>query len=559
MIKVFEAGEKTFNNNGEKILQPLKAVITKEDNGDYSLALEADIKDKNYIQHGSIIVCDTPWGAQGFRVYNPQKKNSRITCTCKHLYFDTDNYLILDNYVVDRNCNYALDWFNTHAEPESPFNTMSDIDELGTVYIVRKSLAEAINSIIETYGGHLVRDNFNIQIRSRIGQDNGVVIRYGKNLKEITSKEDWSKVVTKLLPVGKDGLLLPETYITTSDIDTSSAYYGLEYAIPYCKTVSFSQDIEKTDEETEEEYEAELIEDLRSQAIAYITENCVPKISYTVKANIEKITDVGDVIEVIDERFTAIGTTLPTYVISLKYDCIQEKITEVNFGTFANKLKNLIPTITTQTTSNVEQTISSELTPQINSALADAYEQIWGALGSSYVIYESDKILIIDAVPKEEAQNCIMINSAGISFSHDGINGEFISAWTIDGTFNAQNINIINLVADIIKGGTLRLGSEVQQHGVLEVFNEANKLIGRLDQNGLTMWANDASYIQINNQVGFAGFDKNGNKIYWVDGETFCTNKFIAKEEITVGGKLRMLPIQTGTNNGIGFVAIFEE
>ena len=152
-----------------------------------------------------------------------------------------------------------------------------------------------------------------------------------------------------------------------------------------------------------------------------------------------------------------------------------------------------------------------------------------------------------------------MINSAGISFSQNGINGNFVSAWTIDGTFNAQNINIINLVADIIKGGTLRLGSETQQHGVLEVFNEANKLIGRLDQNGLTMWANDASYIQINNEVGFAGFDKNGNKIYWVDGETFCTNKFIAKEEITIGGKLRMLPIQTGSNNGIGFVAIYEE
>ncbi len=559
MIRIFGAGEKIFNNNGEKILQPLKAVITKEDNGDYSLSLEISIQDKDYILHGNIVVCDTPWGAQGFRIYNPQKKNNKITCTCKHLYFDTENYLILDNYVVDRNCNYALDWFNTHAEPESPFETLSDIEALGSVYIVRKSLAEAISAVIEVYGGHLVRDNFKIQVRQSIGQDNGVVIRYGKNLQDITSKEDWTKVVTKLLPVGKDGLMLPEQFITTSDIDTSSQYYGLEYPIPYCKTVSFSQDIEKQEEETEEEYQAELIEDLRTQAIAYITENCVPKISYTVKANIDRITDVGDIIEVIDERFIAQGVKLPTYVISIKYDCLQNRFTEVNFGTFSNKLKNLIPTITTQTTSNVEQSIASDLTPQIESALADAYEKIWGALGSSYVIYESDKILIIDALPKEEAQHCIMLNSAGISFSQNGINGDFISAWTIDGTFNAQNINIINLVADIIKGGTLRLGSEVQQHGVLEVFNEADKLIGRLDQNGLVMWANDGSYIKINNDVGFAGYDKNDQKIYWVDGETFCTNKFIAKDEITVGGKLRMLPIQTGTNNGIGFVAIYEE
>lgn len=559
MIKVFGAGEKIFNSNGDKILNPLKAVITKEDNGDYSLALETSINDKDYIEQGKIIVCDTPWGKQGFRVYNPQKKNNKITCTCKHLYFDADNYLIADNYVVDRNCNYALDWFNSNTEPASPFTTSSDIQELGTLRVVRKSLAEAIEEIINVWGGHLVRNNFEIEIRNTIGQDNGVVIRYGKNLQDITAKEDWSKVVTKLLPVGKDGLLLPELYITTSDIDTSSPYYQIEYEIPYCKTVSFNQEIEQGEEETDEQYQQELIEDLRTQAIAYITENCVPKISYTIKANVDRITDVGDLIEVIDDRFLPSNQTIPTYVISLKYDCLQDRFTEVNFGTPTNKLKNLIPTITADATQSTTTTIMNDVNSQVKSSLAEAYEQIWGALGSSYVIYESDKILIIDALPKEEAQHCIMFNSAGISFSQNGINGDFVSAWTIDGTFNAQNINIINLVADIIKGGTLRLGSETQQHGVLEVFNEANKLIGRLDQNGLIMWANDESYIQINNEVGFAGFDKNGNKIYWVDGETFCTNKFIAKQEITVGGKLRMLPIQTSTNNGIGFVAIYEE
>ena len=559
MIKVFGASEKIFNNNGEKILQPLKAVITKEDNGDYSLALETSISDKDYIKQGNIIVCDTPWGQQGFRVFNPQKKNNKITCSCKHLYFDADNYLIADNYVVDRNCNYALDWFNSNTEPTSPFETLSDIDELGTLRVVRKSLSEAIDEIINVWGGHLVRDNFTIEIRNKIGQDNGVTIRYGKNLQEITSKEDWSNVVTKLLPVGKDGLLLPELYITTSDIDTSSPYYQLEYDIPYCKTVTFTQDLEQQEGETDEQYQQELIEDLRTQAIAYVTENCVPKISYTIKANVDKITDVGDLIEVIDDRFLPSNQTIPTYVVSLKYDCLQERFTEVNFGTPTNKLKNLIPTITADATQSTTTTIMNDVNSQVESSLAEAYEKIWGALGSSYVIYESDKILIVDTLPKEEAQYCIMFNSAGISFSQNGINGEFISAWTIDGTFNAQNINIINLVADVIKGGTLRLGSETQQHGVLEVFNAANKLIGRLDQNGLVMWANDESYIQINNEVGFAGFDKNGNKIYWVDGETFCTNKFIAKEEITVGGKLRMLPIQTNSNNGIGFVAIYEE
>jgi phage-related protein len=45
-----------------------------------------------------------------------------------------------------------------------------------------------------------------------MGQDRGVVLSYGKNIINIQADENWSEVVTKLLPVGKDGLLLPETY-----------------------------------------------------------------------------------------------------------------------------------------------------------------------------------------------------------------------------------------------------------------------------------------------------------------------------------------------------------
>ena len=66
MIKVFSASETVFDNNGEKIINPIKAVITKEDNADYSLALETSINDKDYVIHDNIIVADTPWGAQAF-------------------------------------------------------------------------------------------------------------------------------------------------------------------------------------------------------------------------------------------------------------------------------------------------------------------------------------------------------------------------------------------------------------------------------------------------------------------------------------------------------------
>ena len=560
MIKVFNAYERVFTSNGEKIIQPRKAVILKEDNGDYELELEAGIAYKDYIVKDKIIVCDTPWGAQGFRVNNPIKKGDKITCTCKHLFYDTADYLIADANVVDKNCNDALDHLNNACDAVTPFVTLSDVQQINSARVVRKSLEQAISVLLEEWGGHLIRDNFNISIRQQIGQDNGVTLRYGKNIQDIQVKEDWSKVVTKLLPVGKDGLTLSDLYISTADLSPSEANYGIIYDKPYTKTVSFSQDLPedeyKVDGELDEEaYNTALLQDLKDQAIAYIRANCVPSVNYTVKANIDKITDVGDVIEVYDER---LNLNLLTNVISVKYDCIQNRYIEVNFGNFSNKLKNLVTTVTNSTKSEIKETVNNEVVPQVEVKLQEAYAEIWGALGNSYVINDyGDKILIVDTLPKEQAKNCIMFNSAGISFSKNGINGQFTSAWTIDGTLNMQSINGINLVADMIKGGTLKLGNEVAQQGRLELYDEANKLIGEMNADGITMYANDGSYIKINNEVGFAGYDKNNNKIYWADGDTFCTNKFIANSEVTIGGVMRMLPITTSTNKGIGFVKIY--
>ena len=564
MIKVFNAEEKSFSSNGEKVLQPLKAVILKEDNGDYELELETRIEDKNYIVNDKIIVCDTPWGKQGFRVYNPQKKSSKITCTCKHLFYDSANYLIADSNVVGKTCADALNHLNAACDSVTPFTTSSDIKAVNSFRCVRKSLEEAINVVLERWkeengeSGHLVRDNFNIEIRKSIGQDNGVTLRYGKNIQNIQVKEDWSKVVAKLLPVGKDGLTLEDLYVTTSDLSSSEPNYRLRYDKPYTKTVSFTQDLPedeyKVDGKLDEDaYKAALLQDLKTQAIAYIKENCMPKINYSVKADIENVTDVGDTIEVYDER---LNVNLMTNVISVKWDCIQGRYTEVNFGNFSNKLKNLITETTTATKNEVKNTLTNEVIPNVDDKVQAAYAEIWDMLDNSYCIYDGDQILIVDALPKETARNCIRFNRSGMAFGKNGITGAFTTVWAIDGTFNMQAVNVINLVADMIKGGTLKLGNALGQNGNLELYDEASKLIVQMNAAGLTMYANDGSYIKLNNTVGFVAYDKNDEKIFWSDGGAFYAKKLAASDDITVGSKLRILPIKTSTNEGIGFVAV---
>lgn len=475
MIKIYDAEEKLFNHNGIKILKPLKCNVFKEDNGDYYIELEDNIKNSEYYQPNRIIMCPTPFpeGEQAFRIANNIEKNqSKIKLKAKHIYFDTKNYVIKDNYIEDKDCNYALDYLNSNTDTESPFTTSSDITTNNSYRCVRKSLEESISTIIDKWGGHLVRDNFNISVNSTIGKDRGVTLKYLKNIQTIKSEEIWDNVVTKILPVGKDGLLLPEIYLELEE---------QLYNIPYTKVVSFNQEIEKLETESDDEYKERLIEDLRSQATSFLNVNKYPQVNYSLSAHLDKITDIGDTIYV---EHPNLNIALTTNVISVTYDAISNKYKNIQFGNFKNSLKNLINDISKQT-SQIAQNISNDTKTILNEELKKATSEIWNMMGDSFVIYDGDKILIVDTLPKEDATNVIMLNSGGIGFSQTGINGVFNSAWTIDGTLDMQSINIINLVADMIKGGTLKLGGKNNKNGVLEIYDVNSNLIGKFDNLGL--------------------------------------------------------------------------
>lgn len=491
MISIFESNEKNFNNNGIKILKPLQALITKEDNGNYYLDLKDTINNIEYYQSGRIVRVSTPWGKQGFRLSNPKIQNRYITCRAYHLYFDTKNYLIEDSYVVGKNCNDALDHLNNACDKETPFSFISDIQVEKSYRCVRKSLEEAISVVIERWGGHLVRDNFNIEIRENIGEDRGIVLSYGKNITNITSEEKWDDVVTKILPVGKDGLELPEKYI---EIEEEL------YDIPYSKVIEFSQDISEDDYKDEndvvdeERYHNALIEDLRIQAQNYLMENKFPKVNYSVSAYIKDVSDVGDTIYILHPKCKI---NIITNVIAIQYDCILEKYVKIEFGNFRNKLKDLIPNLKSNITQNIEKE-TNERYVNLQKELKEATDKINNAMSNSFVIYDGSKILIVNKLPAEEAEYAILINNGGIGFSQHGINGPFDSAWTIDGTLDMQNINVINLVADMIKGGTLKLGGKSNVNGKIEIYNSDGELINIIDNNGL-MFKIDGQDVTIEN------------------------------------------------------------
>lgn len=553
MIKVFGATDKLYSSNGDIVIQPTKARVHNKDNGDYYLELVCSTDYNDYLSSNNIIVASTPQGEQAFRITGITKEKNKLNVKAWHVFYDSKNYIIQDSYAVDKTCNDALDHFNNATDTQSPFTVISDNMDINSYRCVRTSYYDCIMTILGRWGGHLKRDNWNIAIYNSIGADNGVTIQYKKNLKELSAEYNWDNVCTKLLPVGTNGLILDEVYI----------YAPISYDIPYTKTVSFDQGhISEEDfkndsgEVNQQAYQEALKADLVNQATKYVNTYCYPLVNYTLKANPEKVTDIGDIIKVIDKR---IGVNIEAEVISYEYDAISEQYVSLDFGNFRNSLNNLISNITASTATSIDNAVIT-LTSTLESALETAQDKIWNALGSSYCIYEGDKILIVDELPKEDATNVIMINSAGIGFSNTGINGTFTTAWTIDGTFNTQATNVINLTADLIKGGVLKLGSALNQAGKIEVYDESNTLICTIDKNGLIMYASDGSYIVLNQDVGLVAYDGIGNPIYWVADNELHISKAVVEEEITLCSKLRFIPMQITENgvvtaDGIGLVA----
>lgn len=537
MISVYESNEKIFNHNGLKVLHPRKCDVFKEDNGDYYIELEDTIDNINYYQANMIIKCPTPFpeGKQLFRIINPEIKNNYIYIKARHVYFDTSNYIILDNYIVDKNCNYALEHLNSNTDKLSPFTTTSNINTLSTYRCVRKSLEEAINTVIERWGGHLVRNNFNISILDEIGIDRGIQIKYSKNLKELKVNENWDDVVTKIFPVGKDGLILPEKYIETNEE---------LYDIPFSKVISFEQSLEREDYLSDEDYTNALIADLRNKANIYLENNKLPKVNYSLSANLNYITDVGDTVYL---EHPKIKLALKTNVISVKYDVISQRFKSIEFGNFKSSLKSLI-----QNVNKVASDAAKEESEKVKTILQDNLNQstdlLWSVLNKGYVIKEENRILIVDKLPLNEAQNCLLFNYLGIGFSNTGVNGTFTSAWRIDGTLDMQNINVINLTADLIKGGVLRLGGINNSNGLLELYDENSKKLASIDKNGLIFGNEDSKIkgtysingIKVEDQTGnsareilFVGYDDELNE------SVVRTDNLFVKKYLQVGDYTR--------------------
>ena len=528
IIKLFDTNEKKFNNNGLGNIQPLKCIETKKKslNG-WNVEVELPIKYFGMIKQDMIILVKTKEkGAQPFRIGNITKQNRKISFTANHVAFDSERFFLLDVRPTNLSIDGYLKWINERTDKKTPFSFSSNVADSGTNYFVRKTLLEALKTVDENYNGVFDFDNFNIKFLQKVGNDNGFSIIYGKNLQSIKAVEDWSGVVTRLYPEGPDGLMLPEKYIE-SDI---------QYNQPYTRTEKFDFDTSVEDDEgnsTDLSLE-EKISTLRNLANDYIEENKVPKINYTISSDVNQSLCIGDIVH-LKHPFVNIKTEVQEY----QYNVLSQRVETLTFGNYERDVKKAFNSIKEAITENKQN--NSKLLE-----LIDKQTDLINRLNKEgYVYIDENEILILDALPKENAKQVWRFGLGGLGFSNNGYKGPFIYAFTQDGKFNADfiqanSITVNHLASDV--GSALDISS-----------NKSIKLIVDHYQSSLYKYEVGSGNLFNNCQQFLTKDYENKNKVEISDMPLGIDKSFLKGNEICISVSIDIINGIVGElNNRIG-------
>lgn len=501
---LYNKSETTFTHNGVGLLsEAVKATVTEERNGSYELSLQYPITGRFYseITEGAIIKAKANETSepQLFRIYKSSKPiNGIVTYSAEHISYDLNGIPLLGFSIKNATPQMALTKAIEGAALPCPFTAYSNISTLNSTEIltpcsVRALLGGQTGSLLDVWGGEYEFDNFTVKLYLHRGKDNGVVIEYGKNLKDLKQESNIAECYTHLMPYA--------VYTVQDEIGSSEEKYVYlaEKVIPLTEAedighykafiMDFSDRFGDNEEITEEK--------LRAKATAYAAaaDLGTPKVNITVSfvqlwqteeyKNIAPLERVK-LCDTVTVRFSKLGVAATSKVIKTVYNSLQEKYESVTLGdaksSFANTVNKQQEAIQ-EIKSSVKKG-QAEATEQLKKAIANATSLITGHSGGYVVLNPAEKpqeILILDTPTIDEAVNVWRWNSGGLGYSSTGYNGEYSLAMTMDGAIVADFIS-----AGILNGALLQAdsvqSSAISQHYKAEVTNEIGETASSIEQ-----------------------------------------------------------------------------
>lgn len=454
MIPVlYESTETNFQNNGiGKLSDAIVAEVEEAINGVYELFIKYPVNGAFFgkISLRSIIKAkpNTVDDPQAFRVYRITKPiNGIVTIYARHLAYDLSGVAV-SPFTSQSGVQSALLSLQQNMEVDSPFEFRTTKSGGGEMKVSTPSSAWSLmggtsGSLLDTYGGEWSYDNYVLTLNSRRGADNGVAIRYGKNLTDLEQDSNCANCYTGVYPYWQ---LEDEIVTLTEKIIYAEGEFDYTKILPLDLTERFEA--------------APTEEQLRTAAENYMENNNigVPDVSWKVefvaledteeykgKGFLERIS-LGDTVKVVFEK---LGVNATARAVAVEYDCLLERYDSITLG----KVKSNIADTIAEQQKEIEGKPSKSLVEKISDNLAAA---ITGANGGSVRLLdtnadgEPDTLYIADNPDPAQAVKVWRFNYEGWAASANGYNGPFVMGATFDDGILANLINVVNLFAQNI-------------------------------------------------------------------------------------------------------------
>ena len=468
MIQIYKAFNKDQTRNGDMVLMPSSATTHAVLNGSWSAELTHPIDPEGrwkYIEEEAIVEMPSFNGKQLYRIRSKKKTASTVQATMEPVFFDAiDDCWLEDVRPTNKTGQEALDIM---LESNPKYSAQSDIDKLGTAYYEYQNFMEALNSnqdnsFINRWGGEILFDNYEIIVNSRVGEDRGVEIRYGKNIKKdgISEEVSTGNTVTRIYPKAYNGYKMSGKGYVDSP---------LLKKYPTVKTITMTfSDVKMAEDAQEGDEEKGIIicnsQDELDQALKMKCENQysngLDKPSVTISVDMvltgnteeykqyRKLEEIslGDAVHCRNAR---LGIVTDARVIELKYNSILKRVESVVIGDYSYNYFNNVSSTMNRVQNAIRSdgtVIAEQVYGAINTLNAFLHAQSTAAKRTDSVAY-----LIEDLDQNSELYGAMEAGTQGLRLAKERKDGEWI--WR-------TAVTAAGIIADLIVTGKIqdRLG-----------------------------------------------------------------------------------------------------
>lgn len=531
-----------WDTNGLGALSDCISCVVEETlNGPFELEMQYRLNGLHYadITLRSIILAKPNPTArpQPFRVYKISRPiNGVVTINAQHLSYDLSG-IVIEPFNAPSLAS-ALEGMKTNAITENPFEYETDKTVISDFVVSYPSSARSLvagqrGSLLDTYGGELEFDRYQVKLLSHRGKDNGVTIRYGKNMTDVSQEEDGSGVYTGVYPYWYSE--------EEGSADLGSSYVPVEGEFDFTRILLLDL--------TEEFENKPTAEELTQKAQEYISNHDpgVPTISTTVswyqsREFVENV-NLGDVVGV---YFSRLGISAKAKIVKTRYNALQNRYENVDIGSVRSSIAGTIVSMDQGVSSVTQYTVTEtrRITKELEMTADSLRSAISDSAQNTTQLIQQSQAIIMEALQEYATTGDLEQLRSSMQSRFEILAGQIEASFT----------SISETVSDL-DGETTRQFSEIHSfirlmaqtstvNGGIVIGESTSQIKLKLENDILYFFTGDEKTVSVNNAIAYFS----AGKLYVVQSQI---------QQLTIGTTGRLMDfyiLGSGENTAVGMI-----